>query len=306
MGAESGPESGADGKPRPATVGVPRETAVGERRVALVPLVVGKLRSRGVTVVVEPGAGLGAAIPDESYVRAGAVLGDPWKADAVVKVSPPTAERDRTPAGRRRARRVSLAADVAADRGGPAGRRRARVRDGVHPPDLAGAEHGRAVVTGQRRGLPGGAAGCHAAHPLLPDADHGRRYREARDHPRARRRRRGPAGPGHRQAARCPHDRLRRAPRGGRPGAVARRAVARPGHRGGRAGRLCAGADRGRAGRAAEAARGRDHRLRRGDHHGERPGASGTDAGDRDGRGRHAPRAAWSSTWPGRAVGTAR
>ena len=92
MGAESGPESGADGKPRPATVGVPRETAVGERRVALVPLVVGKLRSRGVTVVVEPGAGLGAAIPDESYVRAGAVLGDPWKADAVVKVSPPTAD----------------------------------------------------------------------------------------------------------------------------------------------------------------------------------------------------------------------
>ena len=39
------------------------------------------------------------------------------------------------------------------------------------------------------------------------------------------------------------------------------------GHRGGRRGRLRPRAHRGRAGRAAEAARGGDHRLRRGDHH---------------------------------------
>ena len=76
----------------PTTVGVPRETAPGERRVALVPALVGRLRARGVTVVVEPGAGLGALIPDEQYTAAGASIGDPWAADVVVKVAPPTAE----------------------------------------------------------------------------------------------------------------------------------------------------------------------------------------------------------------------
>jgi NAD(P) transhydrogenase subunit alpha len=74
----------------PVTVGVPREAAPGERRVALVPLVVGRLRARGVRVVVEPGAGLGALIPDAGYTAAGAELGDPWSADAVLKVAPPT------------------------------------------------------------------------------------------------------------------------------------------------------------------------------------------------------------------------
>src|SRR5689334_21754972 len=72
------------------TVGVPRETVPDERRVALVPQVVGRLRSRGVQVVVEPGAGLGALIPDAAYTAAGATLGDPWSADAVLKVAPPT------------------------------------------------------------------------------------------------------------------------------------------------------------------------------------------------------------------------
>src|ERR671916_1247233 len=89
MGVDDGPGR------RPATVGVPRETAPGERRVALVPQVVGRLRSRGVTVVVEPGAGLGALIPDEQYTAAGAELGDPWSADVVLKVAPPTPEEIR-------------------------------------------------------------------------------------------------------------------------------------------------------------------------------------------------------------------
>jgi len=78
--------------PRRTTVGVPRESAAGERRVALVPKVVEKLRSRGVEVVVEAGAGLGALIPDELYIAAGATIGDPWSADAVVKVAPPSPE----------------------------------------------------------------------------------------------------------------------------------------------------------------------------------------------------------------------
>jgi len=69
---------------------VPRETAAGERRVALVPAVVGRLKAAGLDVVVETEAGLGALIPDALYEQAGARLGDPWSADVVVKVTPPT------------------------------------------------------------------------------------------------------------------------------------------------------------------------------------------------------------------------
>ena len=73
----------------PTTVGVPREGARGERRVALVPKAVERLRSRGVQVVLEPGAGTGALIPDGDYTAAGARLGDPWVCDVVVTVTPP-------------------------------------------------------------------------------------------------------------------------------------------------------------------------------------------------------------------------
>src|SRR5258705_427047 len=73
-------------------IGVPRETAAGERRVALVPKVVERLRAAGLAVVVETGAGTGALIPDEQYEQAGATIGDPWPADLVVKVNPPTAD----------------------------------------------------------------------------------------------------------------------------------------------------------------------------------------------------------------------
>ena len=93
MGADADAAGGQIGKQRPVTVGVPREIAEGERRVALVPQVVGRLRSRGLTVVVEPGAGLGALIPDEAYTAAGAVLGDPWTTDVILTVTPPTSEQ---------------------------------------------------------------------------------------------------------------------------------------------------------------------------------------------------------------------
>ena len=73
-------------------IGVPRESATGERRVALVPKVVERLHAAGFTVVVETGAGAGALMPDEQYVQAGATIGDPWPADLVVKVNPPTAD----------------------------------------------------------------------------------------------------------------------------------------------------------------------------------------------------------------------
>src|SRR5438105_12412046 len=72
-------------------VGVPKELVAGERRVALVPETVGRLAAAGFEVVVEPGAGVAAAFPDEDYAEAGArVEGSALDADAVVKVRAPT------------------------------------------------------------------------------------------------------------------------------------------------------------------------------------------------------------------------
>lgn len=78
-------------EPNVVTVGVVRETAPGERRVALVPKAVERLAGRGLRVIVEPGAGAAAMIPDEYYERAGAALGPAWSADVVLTVSPPDA-----------------------------------------------------------------------------------------------------------------------------------------------------------------------------------------------------------------------
>jgi len=94
-GAQAGSDDPAAGGSRSVSVGVPRETVEGERRVALVPQVVGRLRTRGLTVVVEPGAGVEALIPDERYTDSGAVLGDAWTADVVLTVNPPDAEQVR-------------------------------------------------------------------------------------------------------------------------------------------------------------------------------------------------------------------
>jgi NAD(P) transhydrogenase subunit alpha len=71
-------------------VGVPRESTPDERRVALVPETVGKLGAAGFEIVVESGAGAAASFPDEAYAEAGAAVGDPWDAEAVVKVRKPT------------------------------------------------------------------------------------------------------------------------------------------------------------------------------------------------------------------------
>jgi H+-translocating NAD(P) transhydrogenase subunit alpha len=75
-------------------IGVPKEVADGERRVALVPDVVKALTATdGIEVVIEPGAGEGAAYRDEGYEEAGAeVGGDPWSADIVLRVAPPSTE----------------------------------------------------------------------------------------------------------------------------------------------------------------------------------------------------------------------
>jgi alanine dehydrogenase len=63
-------------------IGIPREVKDGEFRVALSPQGVASLRD----VVVEPGAGAGVGFSDERYAAAGAMLGDPWQCELIVKV----------------------------------------------------------------------------------------------------------------------------------------------------------------------------------------------------------------------------
>jgi H+-translocating NAD(P) transhydrogenase subunit alpha len=74
-------------------IGVPKETAVGERRVALVPEVVSKLKAKGLDVVVQAGAGADAMLTDEAFTAAGAQIapdaGEVWQSDAVVTIAPP-------------------------------------------------------------------------------------------------------------------------------------------------------------------------------------------------------------------------
>ena len=54
--------------------GVVKETAPAERRVALVPDAVAKLRAAGIEVLVERGAGEGAWLSDSLYAEAGATI----------------------------------------------------------------------------------------------------------------------------------------------------------------------------------------------------------------------------------------
>ncbi len=77
-------------------VAVVAETRAGERRVALVPEVLGKLTAAGFEVAVQAGAGRGAFVADQAYREAGAevrdgdVLAD---ADVVLTVQPLTVEQ---------------------------------------------------------------------------------------------------------------------------------------------------------------------------------------------------------------------
>ena len=73
-------------------VAVVKETGPAERRVALVPEAVAKLRSAGHEVLVQTGAGAGAFLPDESYSDAGASVVPAEQlavADAIVMVGKP-------------------------------------------------------------------------------------------------------------------------------------------------------------------------------------------------------------------------
>ena len=70
-------------------IGVPQETLAGETRVASTPEVVKKLVAKGLTVLVERGAGLAAHFPDAEFEQAGAQLCDragALDADIVLRV----------------------------------------------------------------------------------------------------------------------------------------------------------------------------------------------------------------------------
>ncbi len=97
---ESGPASRTEaGTLEPVSfpavkVGVARETAEGERRVAIVPEVVGRLKTAGLDVLVEQGAGTGAHMPDAAYEAAGASVVSSAQlyeqADVIVRVQKPS------------------------------------------------------------------------------------------------------------------------------------------------------------------------------------------------------------------------
>lgn len=75
-------------------IGVPKEIKEDEYRVAMLPVGVEELTSRGHQVLVEAGAGLGSGLPDHEYLESGAELlpsGDAIfeRADLIVKVKEP-------------------------------------------------------------------------------------------------------------------------------------------------------------------------------------------------------------------------
>ncbi|MDO8485282.1 MAG: Re/Si-specific NAD(P)(+) transhydrogenase subunit alpha [Candidatus Limnocylindrales bacterium] len=76
-------------------VGVAKETAPGERRVALVPEVLGKLQAAGLDVLVERGAGAGSSIPDAAYQEAGATIVSTdelfGQSDVILRIQKPSA-----------------------------------------------------------------------------------------------------------------------------------------------------------------------------------------------------------------------
>ena len=208
-------------------VGVAKETAPGERRVALVPEVLGKLTAAGLEILVERGAGAGSAIPDAAVRRTPAR-----------RSSRPTtlyAGADVDPAGRRsRPRRRSAGSDPGQARPRPP-RAAHRPADAPRPSPTRGVtaisldaiprtlsprpDDGRALVAGERRRLQGGPHRGQRLRPLLPAADDRRRHGQARQRP----------DPGHRRR-RAPGDRHGPAPRRGGQGLrrPARRRASRP------------------------------------------------------------------------------
>lgn len=80
-------------------VAIAKESAPHERRVALVPEVIGKLKAAGLEILVETRAGAGALIPDRDYEAAGASIVDSRSlldsADLILRVQKPSPDEVR-------------------------------------------------------------------------------------------------------------------------------------------------------------------------------------------------------------------
>jgi H+-translocating NAD(P) transhydrogenase subunit alpha len=82
----------------PLTIGVPRETAPEERRIAVVPDVVKKFKSLGVTFCIERGAGAGSFFQDSDFEASDLVDGGREvfsRSGIIFKVQPPTLDEIR-------------------------------------------------------------------------------------------------------------------------------------------------------------------------------------------------------------------
>src|SRR4051812_9955771 len=298
-------------------VGIPRETTQGERRVALVPETVGKLAAVGFELVVEQGAGTSASFPDDAYTDAGAVSGDPWDADGVVKVRKPSPdERERLRSGQlliafleplsdptgvealeaRGITAFAMESIPRITRAQPMDALSSQATVGGYKGALLAAEQlprffpmlmtaagtvppAKVLVIGAGvAGLQAIATPGRAASTLLPDADDGCGHRAARESARDRRGRRGIAGDRDGAPARRRRHGLRRPPRRPRADPVARRELARSRRRRrGSRGGLRARADAGRDAGTAARARGADRRVRRRDHDRGRSGPRGAE-----------------------------
>ena len=82
-------------KQRSITIGIPKELRVGENRLSLTPEAVELLVANGHKVLVEKEAGIGVNYPDLAFSEMGATIcsaGEVYKAEIILKVSPPTLE----------------------------------------------------------------------------------------------------------------------------------------------------------------------------------------------------------------------
>ena len=183
-------------------VGVAKETAPGERRVALVPEALGKLKAAGLEVLVERGAGAGSSIPDAAYQEAGATIvstDDLYEnADAILRVAKPSdGEVKQLRTGQAVLGLLSPLIDPKTRQvpGRPRRDRDQPRRDPAHA--VARADDGRPLVAGQRRRLQGGPHRGQRVRPLLPAADDRGRHRQAGQRPDPR----ASASPGSRRSA---------------------------------------------------------------------------------------------------------
>ena len=86
-------------------IGIPKERQGNEARVAISPDTIKKLRSQNIDILIESGAGLGAAFSDEVFSESGATVLDTGRADyeqadvclLYTSPSPRDTERSRMP-----------------------------------------------------------------------------------------------------------------------------------------------------------------------------------------------------------------